>query len=190
MNLFPFDFSFLGDILGPFGFLVNGDFWRSFFVTARFILTILSVIFLAASVWIFIIVWPLRNRLHVLEGFRAYWGPVRRSTFEEEQKIRTRKKWEVIAKRLEGDAGEYSLAVIEADSLLERSLGQMGIAGKTMAERLRTLSIGDLSSLNDVWEVHKLRNKITHEPDFTPKKEETMRALEVYKRALEELGAI
>lgn len=177
--------------LGSFGFLLNLDFWRAFYVNLRSILIVLSVIFLVFSLWILIKIWPTRVRLYVLEGFRAYRAPKQTSTLIEEQKSTTRKKWAEIIQRVEtGDEKTYSLAMIEADRLLEDILGRMGFGGKNIAERLRSVMPSDLPSVGDVWEAHKLRNRIAHETDFTPAKEETMRALGAYKKALEELKAI
>ena len=177
--------------LGPFGFLLNLDLWRVFYVNLRSILIVLSVIFLVLSLWIFIKIWPTRVRLYVFEGLRAYRAPKQTSTLVEEQKSATRKKWTEIIQRVEtGDEKAYSFAMIEADSLFEDILGRMGFGGKNIAERLRSVMPSDLPSVNEVWEAHKLRNRIAHETDFTPAKEETMRALAVYKKALEELKAI
>lgn len=188
MESFSVDFSFIQNVLGPVGFLVSPDFWSSM----RFIAVFLSIIFLAGSVWLLIMILPsLRNRLYILEGSRAYKAPQRRFTLEEEQKRTTRKKWDAIIEKAErAGEGGYALAIIEADSLIEGTLGRMGFVGKNIAERLRSITPGELPSINDVWEAHKVRNKIAHETDFSPTKEETMRALAVYKKALEELNAI
>lgn len=184
----PINFEAVQNVLGPGGFLISFEFWYGM----RFVAILLSIIFLAASIWLLVIILPsLRNRLYILEGSRAYKAPQRRFTLEEEQKITTRKKWDAIIEKAErAGEGGYAIAIIEADSLIESTLGRMGFVGKSIAQRLRSVTPSELPSINDVWEAHKVRNKIAHETDFSPTKEETMRALAVYKKALEELKAI
>lgn len=82
-----------------------------------------------------------------------------------------------------------SLAVIEADKLLDRAMNEAGIPGKTMGDRLKRAN-QRFSNINAVWNAHKLRNTIAHEPDFEITYEKASNALDVYKKALKDLGAI
>lgn len=186
-----FDFEAIRSSAGSFGFLFEYGFWTKFYYFARLILMYLGFFFLAASALLFVKIWPFRSRFYVLEGHRAYKAPQKLLSFEEEQKRIARKKWDDIVRKAEagGPAG-YPMAIIEADVLLENSLGRMGFLGKNLAERLRSLAPSELPNVNDVWEAHKLRNKIAHEPDFRPSQDETTKALGTYKRALEDLGVI
>ena len=65
----------------------------------------------------------------------------------------------------------------------------MGIPGKTMGERLK--KCGDrFTHLNAVWRAHKLRNALAHESDLEITYKQAYNALQVYKQALIDLGAI
>jgi hypothetical protein len=58
-----------------------------------------------------------------------------------------------------------------------------------MGDRLKR--VGDrFSNLNAVWRAHKLRNAIAHESDFEISYKQAYNALQVYKQALKDLGAI
>lgn len=83
----------------------------------------------------------------------------------------------------------YGMAVIEGDKLLDRALQEMGIAGKTMGERLKRID-SKLPNINQVWYAHKLRNQIAHESDFDISYEQARKALAIFKQALKDLGAI
>lgn len=83
----------------------------------------------------------------------------------------------------------FSLAIINADKLLDRAMTEAGFNGKTMGERLKR-SGQRFSELQSVWRAHKLRNAIAHEPDFEVSYQQAKNALETYKRALKDLGAI
>ena len=84
----------------------------------------------------------------------------------------------------------YAMAIIKGDKLLDKALCEMGLAGRTMGDRLKKLDKERLPSLNSVWHAHKLRNQIAHEMDFSVSYDQAKHALGVYKNALRELGAI
>jgi len=76
------------------------------------------------------------------------------------------RQWGKIKARLElPTEAEWKIAVIEADNLVDDLLRRMGYSGTTMGERLKTITPAQLASINAIWEAHKLRNKIVHEPD-------------------------
>ena len=83
----------------------------------------------------------------------------------------------------------YNMAIVEADKLLDKALCELGIAGKTMGERLKKSS-SRFSKINSVWHAHKLRNQIAHESGFQVEYMQATHALTIYKQALKDLGAI
>ena len=84
----------------------------------------------------------------------------------------------------------YSMAIIEGDKLLDRAMMEMGVQGRTMGDRLKRIGKAKFTQLNAVWHAHKLRNQIAHEHDFKPEYRQALHALETYKQALKDLGAI
>ena len=84
----------------------------------------------------------------------------------------------------------YNMAVVEADKLLDKALMEMGVPGKTMGDRLKKVGQTKFSQLNAVWHAHKLRNQIAHESGFRLDYPQSRRALNTYKQALKDLGAI
>ena len=84
----------------------------------------------------------------------------------------------------------YSMTIIKGDKLLDKALCEIGTPGRTMGDRLKKVGKGRFSELNSVWHAHKLRNQIAHEPDFEPSYAQANHALETYKQALKDLGAI
>ena len=83
----------------------------------------------------------------------------------------------------------FEVAIINADKLLDRALHEMGTPGKTMGDRLKKAS-GRFTDINAVWRAHKLRNMIAHESDVEITYRQSENALEIYKQALKDLGAI
>jgi hypothetical protein len=88
-------------------------------------------------------------------------------------------------------AGGSSLrsAVHEADKLLDYVMRQSGYKGETMADRLKHAQV-NLSNRNAVWEAHKLRNAYAHEVGFDLVPQQAREAIEAYRQALTDLGAL
>jgi hypothetical protein len=81
------------------------------------------------------------------------------------------------------------LAVIDADKLLDEALKKRRYKGKTMGERL-VAAQRSLTNNDAVWFAHKLRNRLVHEPGASVNKKDVQRALEGFKQALKDLGAL
>ncbi len=82
---------------------------------------------------------------------------------------------------------DWNLAIIQADAILDNLFKDMGLFGETMGDRLKQLDRSKLQSLDDVWEAHKLRNRIAHATDRVLTQDEARRAIWLYANALREL---
>ncbi len=76
--------------------------------------------------------------------------------------------------------------ILDADKLLDYALDRKGFVG-TLGEKLKKAG-PRFSNLNDVWNAHKLRNKVAHEFGEIGI-DDAKRALMQFKRALNDLGA-
>lgn len=101
-----------------------------------------------------------------------------------------RLKWMAIEKQLDkNDLSRCSMAVLNADKLLDQALREKGVKGQTMGERMKILK-ETWSNANVVWGAHKLRNQIAHETDHHVTYDDARRALSGFKQALKDVGAI
>lgn len=101
------------------------------------------------------------------------------------------KKWQSVLDKLErDDENSHKLAVIEADKIFDDILKRIGYQGEDMGERLKQLTPAQTANLDEVWQAHKLRNQIVHEPDSRLTHSQAQRAVEIYQRALEDLEAV
>lgn len=101
-----------------------------------------------------------------------------------------RSRWLHIETQLSrNDVSSHTLCVLNADKLLDQALRDRGIAGKTMAERMKNCQ-GKWTNGNGLWAAHKVRNKLAHEPDATIDYERARQALVAYKQGLKDMGAI
>lgn len=101
-----------------------------------------------------------------------------------------RVRWLSIEQSLARDnEASLHMAIINADKLVDQALRDKGVTGQTMGDRLKA-SKTSFSQLDALWNAHKLRNKIAHEPNVAIGYDQTRRALASFKRALKDLGAI
>lgn len=101
---------------------------------------------------------------------------------------KTFKQWQKITKRLEAaNEAECKLAVIEADSLLDEVLKKAGYSGETTGERLKQMDSTVLPNIEDVWQAHKIRNNVVHDPDYRLILDQAKKTLAIYEQALRDL---
>lgn len=101
-----------------------------------------------------------------------------------------RSRWLSIETKLKrDDENSYIVCVMEADKLLDQALREKGLAGKTMAERMKQCQ-GKWTNGNGVWAAHKLRNRLAHETDVRLDYDRSRQALVAFKQGLKDVGAI
>ena len=99
------------------------------------------------------------------------------------------KRWQEFLKRLErASEAEQKLVVIEAENVLDETLVGMGISGMSFGERIKQLKREQLPSFDEVLKAHEIRNNIVHDPDYRLTLDQTRKTLEIYEKALRELG--
>jgi hypothetical protein len=106
-------------------------------------------------------------------------------------KVEATKAWQRIESHFyRGNENDLKVAVIDADKLLDEALREAGVRGSTPGDRLKNVKPGQLPDLDGVWQAHKLRNQIAHEPNFKIKRDLAERAINVYADALRSLGSL
>ncbi|KKT40847.1 MAG: hypothetical protein UW30_C0017G0017 [Candidatus Giovannonibacteria bacterium GW2011_GWA2_44_13b] len=124
-----------------------------------------------------------KRHSEILRGSKEFMPPPSREKNIEE--------WtDILAKSRSQDENQRKFAIIAADSLIEKILALAGYEGDNLGERLKKIESSDLDSLNDVWEAHKVRNRIAHEADYRLSAEDSAAAIGRFERALRELEYI
>lgn len=101
-----------------------------------------------------------------------------------------RMRWLAIEQSLTKESeASYSLSILNGDKLVDHAMRDLGYGGMTMGDRLK-FAKDKFTNRDAVWEAHKLRNRIAHEPDVQVSYDQARRALAGFKRALRDLGAI
>ncbi|MEK7471037.1 MAG: hypothetical protein AAB623_00070 [Patescibacteria group bacterium] len=88
-------------------------------------------------------------------------------------------------------ASDWKLAIIEADSMLESLMEQLGFRGENLGDRLKMANQENFSNLTIAWEVHTIRNRIAHEGlAFELSQHEAKRVIALYEQIFHEYGFI
>ncbi|HVO28436.1 MAG TPA: hypothetical protein VMT81_00410 [Candidatus Paceibacterota bacterium] len=102
-----------------------------------------------------------------------------------------KKEWAKIEEHFfRGDENDLKIAIIEADKLLEEALKEGGYRGASLGDRLKNLKPSQLPNLDHVWQAHRLRNQIVHEPTFKLKRDLAEKALRIYEDTLKQFGLL
>ena len=99
------------------------------------------------------------------------------------------KHWEEVEKMSESGRMGSKMAIVEADKLLDSSLKSLMMSGSTLGERLK-FACYKYPELRNVWNAHRLRNRLVHETSFEPSLGETRAAIRDFKRALQVLKVL
>lgn len=88
-------------------------------------------------------------------------------------------------------SSDWKLAIIEADSMLEELMTQMGFKGENLGEKLKSANQESFPKLSTAWEVHTIRNRIAHEGlAFELSQHEAKRIIAMYEEIFHSYGFI
>lgn len=100
-------------------------------------------------------------------------------------------RWNEIEKHINSiREAEWKFAVIETDKLVDELLKGAGFPGDTMGDRLMNIQPGQLTTLENLWEAHKIRNRLVHDTNYFLRYTEAKRAIGLYEKTLRELQAL
>lgn len=129
--------------------------------------------------------WPILAILAL--GLLLLFLVSRRKNLTERDKSKVYHKWQEL-KELESQ-GRYKEAIMDADKLFDFVLKSMNIKGATMGERLINAE-KMLDNYHDIWEAHKIRNRLVHEVDFKADSRKAEVALRAFGRSIRHLKAM
>ena len=164
-------------------FFGEPDFWIRYFSFLKWFFIIYDGLILAGVIYAVYQAWYYRPTLH------PYHEPGKRVINLAETVIRER--WGKVVKRFSlGTPEAISLAVIEADKIVDDVLKSLGLEGEHMSDRLGQIDADEAKTLEGVWRAHRLRNNLVHSPDFKVAPEDAERALDSFETFLKEVKAL
>ncbi|MFZ3011397.1 MAG: hypothetical protein WA060_00115 [Minisyncoccia bacterium] len=86
---------------------------------------------------------------------------------------------------------DWKLAIIEADTMLDGLMDQLGFHGESLGDKLKLANQENFPQLTTAWEVHTVRNKIAHEGlAFELSQHEAKRIIALYEQIFHTYGYI
>jgi len=84
---------------------------------------------------------------------------------------------------------DWKIAIIEADKAIDMALEKKGFQGTSLGEKLKQMVPADLPEVyEELWEAHKIRNRIVHEPEFEISQGEARKLVGIYERVIRKLS--
>ncbi|MFM7088627.1 MAG: hypothetical protein ACKOW9_03800 [Candidatus Paceibacterota bacterium] len=111
---------------------------------------------------------------------------------EAERHISRNEGWVKVLKNLDSqNEGDWRMAVIDADKMLDMLTDQLNLPGENLGEKLKAADRERFKSLDKAWSAHNVRNRIAHEgTSFTLTKREADRVIALYEQVFQEFGYI
>lgn len=155
------------------------------YIFTKTLFIFLNIIILMCIIFVFPKAWKYKTSL----SFKYFKGPDGKT--RESPKSMAKIEWQkIINKAYISPPHSFTLAIIEADSFVDKTLKKLNIEGETMADRLKMLGSEEIKTLNTVWEAHKIRNNLVHEPGKDLSEEDAKRYLYYYESFLKEIGVL
>ena len=161
----------------------------------KILLSCFSIFFIFVITYCFVRLLEIRKKEHehLHHEIEAY----RKRRVEEEMKKADNsgslnKRWDVVLQYLFSSYhGDWKLAILEADSMLEVLMNQLGFLGDNLGEKLKSVDRERYPSIVSAWEAHIVRNKIAHEGEaFQLSQHEAKRIIAIYEQIFKEFRFI
>lgn len=157
-----------------------GDFFNNAFLIVKIISVIVSIGFVGGIIYGLFRLWGIDESASKKAKEHFYIPP--------QEKNKNLKRWEEIATLFSSqDSNNWRIAIIDADTMLEDCMRELGYEGKTMGDMMKSMQ--GVSWIQSAWDVHLLRNKIAHEGSrYSLNEREVYRAFRIYQDVLFNTG--
>ncbi|MDD5721523.1 MAG: hypothetical protein PHT16_03745 [Candidatus Pacebacteria bacterium] len=165
-------------------------------VFTKTILFFLAMFFLTIICYVIVRMLEIRAKEHKHLHHEIHEYALKKAEREKRQREETggskNERWsKTLSYLFSQHASDWKLAIIEADSMLESLMEQLGFRGETLGDRLKNANQENFPNLTIAWEVHTIRNRIAHEGlDFEVSQHEAKRVIALYEQIFHEYGYI
>lgn len=160
------------------------------------LLVILALFFMTLIAYCAVRLLEIRKKEHEYHHHGIHEYAHRQHEREEKMKekvaVSRNPRWVQVIEYMSSDKqGDWKLAIIEADSILEDLLDSLGFTGEGIGEKLRSADQDKFPRLPQAWEVHAIRNRIAHEgSNFELSPPEAKRTIATYEQIFRDYGFI
>jgi len=151
---------------------------------------IIKILFYFVSFFLFVsIVYFLRKGTYLQTRFRKGLIAKDYHDFKSKHPRRHSKQWAKIVNLLESESeSEDKLAIIEAGSLTEKILRELGFQGKTLEESLKKAFLQEDLDFAEIQQIDEIRQRIIKNPKEKLSHQQAKQVVEVFSKILEKLN--
>lgn len=163
--------------------------------TFKVILSLFAIFFLTMIFYTIVRMFEIRkkehNHLHHEIAEYAH-HMAEKEKQKKESGVSKNERWNAVLNHLFSEnKGDWKLAIIEADSMLEALMEQLGFEGTSLGEKLKSADRDTFPNLTLAWEVHTIRNRIAHEGiAYEISTHEAKRVIAIYEHIFHDFGFI
>lgn len=196
IGLLYFLFTFVPFFINVKDFFLHGINFSAIGNILDLILVILSLFFMTLIAYCAVRLLEIRKKehAHLHEEIHEYahHQAEKEAKQKEKQNMSGNPRWVHTLELVFSDnPGDWKLAVIEADTLLEDMMQKMSFKGEGVGEMLRSANQETFPRLTQAWEVHVIRNRIAHEgTSFELPHHEAKRVIAIYEQIFRDYGFI
>jgi len=160
------------------------------------LLFFLSLFFITIILYVGVRMLEIRQKehhhlAHEKAEYAHYLAEQERKTRENTSNIKNQRWARVLEYLFSPSDGDWRLAIIEADSMLEGLLDQLGFKGESIGDKLKATDPAVFRKLPMAWEVHTIRNRIAHEgANYPLSAVEAKRVIALYEQIFLDFGFI
>ncbi len=177
---------------GVFSAVLTQDTWN----VVKAVLSVVSIFCITVILYCSVRMFEIRKKEHhhIEEEIREYAHHRAEKEKEKEhaKQVSENPDWVRVISMLSSDnPAQWKLAVMEADDMLGRLMGQLGFKGDSLGEKLKSADQKHFKHLSMAWEAHAVRNHIAHEgASFELTLREARRVVALYEVIFQEFGFI
>jgi len=168
-----------------FFFGITATNWVPTLIEVRTVFIVLDILVLIGIVFFWRKGLELKADLRYPKRHRAEISP--------ESNVNVREAWgKIVGKTEESQTPEtFTLAIIEADKLLDDVLRLLGFQGEHLAERLDQLEHRKKTkTIEKLWQAHRIRNNLVHAQGFNINSAQAREVLGAYENFFREIKVI
>lgn len=150
------------------------------------------IAFIFSALFIFGLIYAMQRIAQLREEHAAELRAAERAFIQKTEGGQQNTRWQDVQTHIQSHSpNDWRLAIIEADIMLEEALEELGLAGNTIGEMLKSASTNQIRTLDDAWSAHLVRNKIAHTgADFVLTQRLAQETINQYQRVFMELGKV
>jgi hypothetical protein len=181
-----------GGIITSFGGDTLHLAWSIFAPISIFASLVIAMILVYALIRFFQIRFAEKQALHAMAHVPAAEALAVSQTPAAKRLGADQMRWSRIEEQIVSESeNDWRLAILEADIMLGEALTAKGFVGDSIGEQLKGLVKGDLATLDEAWDAHKVRNHIAHRGTMHDiNQREAKRVIAEYQDVFRELGII